>query len=254
MAEEQEFNNPFDPVIPDDLVTQQPDVSWEYLFQPDQWYITPQSVSENFVPLVLSLAAVAVAAFVFWFSRNQGIKTQWYRKLEKGKYYFSETLIFNVWIALYIPLAIGAWLSYVYGGQTWNRALTVYALHLIVNVLFSVSLWWVKDLSLALLNLITLIGVSMFTTSQFNSILKFAGYINTPYMLWLLIFTVQFGYFWYLNEGKELMEAANLARGGAKKAQKKKKGLPGDVKKKLQQQVQDQKASLSSAGESEKEE
>ncbi|EFC50683.1 predicted protein [Naegleria gruberi] len=242
--EAEDFSS-FDPTIPEDLLTQQPDVSWEYLFQPDQWYITPEAISENFFALVLSLAAVAVAAGIFWFARNKGIKSKWYKDLEKGKYYFSESLIFNIWIALYIPLAIGSWLSYVHGGQTWNRALTVYALHLVVNVLFSVSLWWVQDLSLALLNLITLIGVSMFTTSQFNSILKFAGYINTPYMLWLLIFTAQYAYFWYLNEGKELMEVANLAKGGsAKKSSKKKKGLPTDVKKKLQQQVQEQQKTM----------
>jgi len=241
MAEE-DFS--FDPAVPEDFLTQ-PDVSWEYLFQPDQWYITPEVVSENFVSLFLSLAAVGLAALIFMFARSKGIKSKWFRDLDRGKYYFTESLIMKVWLALYIPLAIGAWLSYVHGGQTWNRALTVYSLHMVVNVLFAVSLWWVQDLSLALLNLITLIGVSMFTTSQFNSILKFAGYINTPYMLWLLVFTVQYGYFWYLNEGKELMEVANLAKGGSsKKVQKKKKGLPSDVKKMLQQQVQEQKGSI----------
>ncbi|KAL9658120.1 hypothetical protein ABK040_013033 [Willaertia magna] len=243
MADE-EILNTFDPAIPEDLLPQ-PEVSWEYLFQPDQWYITPEVISENFLPLVLSFAAVIIAGLIFLFARNKGIESKWYKDLQKGKNsLLNDNNAVKIWLVLYIPLAIASWLVYIHGGQTWNRALTVYSLHLIVNVLFAVSYWWVQDLSLGLLNLITLIGVAMFTSSQFNSVLKFASYINTPYMIWLLIYTVYFGYIWYLNEGKQLLEEAKLARGGSnnnKTVKKKKAGIPSDVKKKLQLQVQEQK-------------
>lgn len=226
---------------------EQPDVSWEYLFQPSEWYVTPSVLAENYLSFAAAFGAVFLAALIFLFARNQGIKSDWYRKLKRGgKLNIPEILTVQAWLALYIPLGLSSWLVYVHGGKEWNRALTVYALHMLVNVLFSVSFYWVKDLSLALLNLFTLIGVAMFTSTQFNGVLKFASYINTPYLLFLLAYAIQYSYFWYLNEGKELIDQvqsmrkgnASLTTGQIKK-QKKKTGLPANVKKQLQAKLQE---------------
>lgn len=224
----------------------QPDVSWEYLFQPSEWYVTPQIIGENYLSLAAAFGAVIVAALVFLFARNQGVKSDWFRKMKRGRFNISETLAAQAWLAFYIPLGLSSWLVWVYGGKEWNRALTVYSLHLLVNVLYAISLWWVRDLSLALLNLITLIGVAMFTSTQFNGVLKFASFINTPYLLFLLAYTAQFAYFWYLNEGKELLDIAQMMKKGgvaaAQKKGKKKNGLPASVKKQLQAKLQEQKS------------
>jgi benzodiazapine receptor len=225
---------------------EQADVNWEYLLDPSQWYISPEVISENALALLASIAGVVLAAAVFYFARSQGIKSKKYRDLKQPRFALKEGQVLRIWFLMYIPLAIAAWLVYVHGGQTWNRALTVYSLHMLVNVLFAISLWWVQDLSLALLNLITLIGVAMFTVSQFNSVLKFAGYIQTPYLLWLLIYTIQFCYFWYLNEGKELMDVAKMTKSGGAVQQgpKKKAGLPSKVKSDLQEKLKQQKLDL----------
>jgi benzodiazapine receptor len=230
-----------------DILSEQPDVNWEYLFDPSSWYITPEVITENFLALAVSIAGVVLAAVIFYFARNQGIKSRWYRDLKQPRFALKEIQVLRIWFAMYVPLAIASWLVFIHGGQTWNRALTVYALHMLVNVLFAVSLWWVQDLSLALLNLITLIGVAMFTVTQFNSVLKFAGYIQTPYLLWLLAYTIHFCYTWYLNEGKELMDVAKMAKSGGAAAatgKKKKASLPASVKSDLQSKLKQQKLEL----------
>jgi tryptophan-rich sensory protein len=228
---------------------EQADVNWEYLLDPSAWYITPEVIGENFLALLASIAGVVIAAAVFYFARSQGVKSKKYRELKQPKFGLKEGQVLKIWFLMYVPLAIASWLVFVHGGQTWNRALTVYALHLLVNVLFAISLWWVQDLSLALLNLITLIGVAMFTVSQFNSVLKFAGYIQTPYLLWLLAYTIQFCYFWYLNEGKELMDVAKMAKSGgaSNQPQKKKSGISQKVKSELQEKLKQQKLDLQAA-------
>jgi benzodiazapine receptor len=238
----------FDPQLAHFADQEQPDVSWEYLFQPSEWYVTPSVIAENYLALAAAVGAILVAAAVFLYARNQGIKSDWYRKLKRGRFNLSDSTTLQAWLVLYIPLALSSWLVWVYGGKEWNRALTVYSLHLLVNVLFAVSLWWVRDLSLALLNLITLIGVAMFTSTQFNSVLKFASFINTPYLLFLFFYTIQFAYFWYLNEGKELMDIAQMMKKGGSlstatsgKKGKKKSVLPKNIKQKLQQRVQAQR-------------
>jgi benzodiazapine receptor len=235
MAEDSSF---FDPQL---THFEQPDVNWEYLFQPSEWYITPEVITENYVSLAVALGAVTVAALVFIFARRQGIKSDWYRKLKLNNFIFSDSTLLQLWLLMYIPLGISSWLVWIHGGKEWSRSLTVYSLHLLVNVLFAVSFWWVKDMSLALLNLITLIGVSMFTSTQFNSILKFASFINTPYLFFLLIYLIQFAYNWYLNDGKEMLDIAqNMRRGAVSTKDKKKRtsALPADVKKKLQEKLQ----------------
>lgn len=219
----------------------QPDVNWEYLFQPSEWYITPEVIAENCVSLAAALGAVAIAALVFLFARRQRIKSEWYSNLKVNNFIFSDSTLLQLWLLMYIPLGISSWLIWIHGGKEWSRSLTVYSLHLLVNVLFAVSFWWVKDMSLALLNLITLIGVSMFTSTQFNSVLKFASFINTPYLFFLLIYFIQFAYNWYLNEGKEMLDIAQSMRKGTvtgKVSKKRTSAIPADVKKKLQEKLQ----------------
>lgn len=216
-------------------------INWALLLDPSQWYITPALIQENYLSLLASFGAVFVAFIIFMFSRSQGINSKWWKEMKVGRIRISDRLVVQMWAIFYIPLAISAWLIWIYSGKQWSRALTVYTSHLIVNVLFAVSLWWVQDLSLALLNLFTLIGVAMFTTTQFGAILQFTSIINTPYLFWLLIYTIYFCFFWYYNEGKEVLDVAAL-KGGKKKPLKKKTGyIPPEAKEKLKKKIEESK-------------
>jgi len=222
------------------------EIEWNLMFSPSQWWLTPTMVKENLPTLALTLGSVAFSILFFLFSKSRGDKSEFFLKLKTAKTLkIPDNLVILIWNILYLPLALGAWLVYYYGDKKWSRALTVYSLHMVVNLLFPVSFWWIKDLSLALLNLITLIGVAMFATSQFSNTLYFAGQIQTPYLLFLLMYTIQFCYVWYLNEGKELMDLTKqlggksgaAASGAGKKLLK---GPPKSIKDKLRAKVAQQ--------------
>lgn len=187
------------------------EIDWELLFQPSEWYITPTIIAENSKSLLATIGFSLFCALVFFIARSKGIhKKGFWGEMRFSKFRFPDSTLLLLWYLFYIPLAIGAWLIYIEQENKWSRALTIYILHMIVNVVFSISLWWIQDVSLALLNLLVLIGIAMFTTSQFGKVLYFASYINTPYLLFLLIYFLEFCYFWYLNEGQELMDIASL--------------------------------------------
>lgn len=187
------------------------EVDWSLLFQPSEWYITPTVIKENATSLLVSISFSVACALIFLFARSKGIhKKGYWGEMRFSRLRFSDAALLLAWFSTYIPLTVSAWLVYIEQESQWSRALTIYALHMVVNFMFSVSLWWIQDVSLALLNLLTLIGVAMFTTSQFGKVLYFASYINTPYLLFLLVYFLEFCYFWYLNEGQELMDIANL--------------------------------------------
>jgi hypothetical protein len=91
---------------------------------------------------------------------------------------------------------------------------------------------------LALLNILILLGVAMFTSNQFSFTLPFASIINTPYLFWLLYCLIDFSFFWWMNEGKEAME---MVKGGASKVKKKTTAMSEDLKEKLREKVASQK-------------
>jgi tryptophan-rich sensory protein len=212
-----------------------PQVNWDLLMQPSEWYIRPDVIMENSTPLLISLGVALLAFVLFLVARSRGVDDPWWRNMKRTKLAFSPTNFILLWGFFYIPLAVSAWLIYIHSGNQWTRPLTVYAAHLCVNVLFAVSLWWVRDLSLALLNLVTLLGVAMFTSTQFSSILHFASVINIPYLFWLLYCLVDFGYFWYLNEGKDMLDVNQLK--GIVKKKKKAFGIPEQEKERIKEKI-----------------
>lgn len=201
-------------------------VNWDLFFQPDQWYLTPETVSNGFVPLAASFGAVLIPLITFFIFKGYGQGTKWWQDRKTASWSLSQSNFTLGWILFYVPLALSSWIIWTQDND-WSRALTVYAIHLLVNALFPVSLWYFQDISLALLNLIILLGVAMYTTSQFASKVHFAYVVNIPYLFWLLYLLIEFSYFWYLNEGKDALDV-NQMKGGKKK--KIVKGMPEAVK------------------------
>jgi tryptophan-rich sensory protein len=206
-------------------------VNWNYLFEPSQWYITIEKLEQNYLSLIVSFLACFVAYAIFLFTKYKGTQSPKWTKLKIPKGFISDSLFVKLWGLSYIPLAFSSWLIWLHFEGEWSRDLTVYSSHLAVNALFGISCWIVKDLSLALLNLIILIGVAMFTTTQFSNTLYFASFINTPYLVFLTLYTIQFCYFWYLNEGKEVLDMTQGKTG--EKEKKKVSTIPNEIKKEL---------------------
>jgi tryptophan-rich sensory protein len=216
-----------------------PQVNWEHLFDINEWHITPEVLSEHWQTLLISLSVVVLAFAILLIARAKGISTKWWKDLQPSKYSLPESTFLALWFIFYLPLAIGAWLVWIQSGNEWTRPLTVYSALIASSALFGVSLYIVQDISLALLNILTILGIAMFTTTQFGQVLHFASVINTPYLFFLLYLLFDFSYFWYINEGKDALDI-NQLKGLPKKT--KVVGMPEDIKEEFRQKLAKDKA------------
>lgn len=184
--------------------TNEENVDWSLFFDPGQWYITPELVLDKYQSFLFALGGSALATIIYVLFYLYG--KQWWDGQKRTRFNFSDFTTNLLWCGMHYPLALSAWIIYLENDEEWCRALTIYSITIGVNAVYPISLFAIRDYSLALMNLLILIGVSMFTTSQFNPILPFCSSINTPYLLFLFVYLVQFCIIWYFNEGKKMMK------------------------------------------------
>lgn len=94
-----------------------------------------------------------------------------------------------VWTILYILMGISAYIV-----EKNNGSLTIYYLQLFVNALWSIIFFVFKLRFLAFLWIILLLFLVIKIIKDFIQINKIAGYLQIPYLLWLIFAT-------YLNLG-----------------------------------------------------
>lgn len=93
-----------------------------------------------------------------------------------------------VWTILYALMGISAYIIYASDAFETDRkkALKLYALQLFLNFLWSIVFFRFEQIGLALVVLIALIILVAAMIVSFSRIRPLAGYINIPYLLWLL--------------------------------------------------------------------
>ncbi len=101
-----------------------------------------------------------------------------------------------VWGILYALMGVSAYLVYNSDGKQKNKsvALTVYYIQLALNFLWSIIFFRFDFYTVALVDLILLLIAVIIMTFMFYRINKAAGYMNIPYVIWLIFAT-------YLNVG-----------------------------------------------------
>lgn len=101
-----------------------------------------------------------------------------------------------VWAILYALMGISAYMVYVSDSDEdeKKKALGLYALQLIVNFMWSIIFFRFEQIGAALAVLILLIILVVMMILSFRRIRTLAGYLNIPYLLWLIFAA-------YLNTG-----------------------------------------------------
>lgn len=142
---------------------------------------------------VLACAAAATPGIVF----RPG---DWYRRLEKPSWRPPDWLFGPVWFALYISIAVSGWLVWrVAGFDGASLALTVYALHLVLNALWSVVFFRLRRPDWALVEIGFLWLSILATVIVFHSVNETAAYLLLPYLCWVT-FAVALNFrIWSLN-------------------------------------------------------
>lgn len=91
-----------------------------------------------------------------------------------------------VWTALYALMGITSYMIYRSDNYRRNSALTVYLVQLAVNFSWSIIFFRFQLLTLAAIIAVILTILVGIMICMFLSIRKKAGYLNIPYLLWMI--------------------------------------------------------------------
>ncbi len=149
------------------------------------------------------LAATGVCFFVGFLGQlaTQSSIADWYPSLNKPWFNPPDWIFGPVWTVLYILMGISA-------GIVWNKGfyhkwvkigLYHFSFQLLLNGFWSLLFFGLKEPFLALLNIIALLVILLFTIRWFKVINKTAAYLLIPYAAWVLFAAVLNYEIWRLN-------------------------------------------------------
>ncbi len=96
-------------------------------------------------------------------------------------------VVFSVaWTILYLLMGISAYLVYDSKGGMTKRSLALYAFQLSVNFLWPVFFFRLHAFTFSFIWLLLLLVLVIIMTVNFWSIRPAAGYLQMPYILWLV--------------------------------------------------------------------
>ncbi len=124
----------------------------------------------------------------------------WYGKLRKPAGTPPDWVFGPVWIGLYLCMAISAWLVWQSAGwQSGARALTLWGVQLLVNIVWSWLFFGLHRPALALIDAVLLDWMIALTMVAFLPISTTAAWMLAPYLLWMVYATRLNYLLWRLN-------------------------------------------------------
>ncbi len=142
--------------------------------------------------VVLCFGAAASSAF--------GSPGQWYAELNKPAWNPPGWIFGPVWSALYLSMAVAAWLVWREGG--WRRQRRVLGLFLVqwaLNFLWTPLFFGLHRTGLAFAEILLLWLAIAATAATFWRIRKPAGVLLVPYLAWVSFAAVLNGVLWRMN-------------------------------------------------------
>jgi len=142
---------------------------------------------------LLACAAAATPGLVF----RPG---KWYQQLEKPSWRPPDRLFGPVWLVLYISIAISGWLVWLEPpSEGATLALIVYAVHLVLNGLWSAVFFGMRRPDWAFVEVVCLWLSILATIVAFIRVNEIAAYVLFPYACWVS-FAVMLNFrIWRLN-------------------------------------------------------
>ncbi len=151
------------------------------------------------VGLVAAIALCFTAAAIGSAATAESVDT-WYAGLRKPVWTPPGWVFGPVWTALYLMMAVAAWRVWLAG--PWRRTawpLGLFAVQLVLNVLWSVLFFGLQMPGAALVEIVVLWAAILATTVAFFRHSRPAGGLMIPYLAWVsLAVTLNFE-LWRLN-------------------------------------------------------
>ncbi|CAG0957263.1 Tryptophan-rich protein TspO [Methanosarcinales archaeon] len=152
------------------------------------------------VKLIVSITICLFAGFLGSFFTIPAIPT-WYATLTKPSFAPPNWLFFPVWTTLFVMMGISLYLVWRRGleGQQVKNALVIFAVQLILNVLWSAAFFGLRSPLSGLIE-ISILWISIaFTIMIFMKISRTAGLLLIPYIIWVSFAAILNFMIWRLN-------------------------------------------------------
>lgn len=147
--------------------------------------------------------AVTVCLLIGFLSSfaTQSSVNDWYATLNKPSFNPPNWLFAPVWTFLYVLMGIAAGLVWAKGFyHVWVKtALYHFGFQLLLNALWSIVFFGLKQPLAALFVIVLLISMLILTIKWFRVVHKTASFLLIPYLLWLLFATALNFKIWELN-------------------------------------------------------
>lgn len=108
---------------------------------------------------------------------------EWYGQLAKPSWTPPSWLFGPVWTVLYLMIAFAAWL--VWRTEGWQGALSLWAVHLLLNLAWSGLFFGLRSPGLAFAEIVALWLSILLTLVIFWKVRRAAGALLVPYLLWV---------------------------------------------------------------------
>ena len=152
------------------------------------------------IKLIVSITICLFAGFLGSFFTIPAIPT-WYATLTKPSFAPPNWLFFPVWTTLFVMMGISLYLVWRRGleGQQVKNALVIFAVQLILNVLWSAAFFGLRSPLSGLIE-ISILWISIaFTIMIFMKISTTAGLLLIPYIIWVSFAAILNFMIWRLN-------------------------------------------------------
>ena len=104
-----------------------------------------------------------------------------------------------VWTILYALMGISSYIIYESNDINKSKALLIYIIQLIVNLLWSVLFFTLNLYFLSFIWIVLLIILVIVMIKKFYDISKISAYLQIPYLLWLIFAAILNFAIWILN-------------------------------------------------------
>ena len=144
----------------------------------------------GFIAVCLALGALGAAVTA------PSIPT-WYAALAKPSFNPPNWLFAPVWTALYVLMAIAAWLVWRRGNA--RLPLALFAVQLVLNSAWSLLFFGLHRVDLALVDIVSLLAAIIATALAFRARSTVASLLLLPYFAWVSFATMLNVAIWRLN-------------------------------------------------------
>lgn len=162
----------------------------------------PVQTRFNFFALIISIAITLGVGVLGSMLTVPSVGT-WYTTINKPSFNPPNWLFAPVWTSIFVLIGISAYLVWERRASIahFPRTVAIYAIQLVLNVMWSFLFFYVHSIGMALFEIIVLLIVIIINARVFYKINKAAGLLFIPYILWVSFATFLTFSIFNLNHG-----------------------------------------------------